>query len=123
MARFTELLPIRTQEEFDALQKAAQADNHISAWASHYLRRDDAITGFAGLEDHCPMVHLWAHTKLMAAQDSFSMLNAIENIQRCRGKRGIIIPSHANSTFNSKDLLKRAGYTHFTDTSLYFKSL
>jgi len=122
MSRFTELVPIRTQEEFAIVQKAATEDNHLPLWASHYMRRGvDGITGFAGLEDYYPFVHLWSHTKKMAAMDSFSMLNGMENYLRCKGKRGIIIPAYAGSTFIGH--LARAGYTQMFDTTIHYKAL
>lgn len=119
--RFTELLPIRSEEEFTAVKEAALKDNHLPLWASHYLRREKLITGFVGLEDYVPFVHLWSHTKEMAAADSFSMLNAVENIMRYKGKRGLIIPAHSSSTFSNH--LTRVGYNKMFDTTIYFKPL
>ena len=120
--RFTELTPIRSQAEFDELSRASALDNHIPLWASHIMRRQhDGITGFAGLEDHVPFVHLWSHTKKMAAADSFSMLNGMENYLRLKGKRGLIVPAHFTSTFT--DQLPQAGYTRMFDTTIYFKPL
>jgi hypothetical protein len=119
--RFTELLPIRSQEEFLRLQEEAKKDNHIPLGASHYFRRDGQITGFAGLDNQIPCVHLWSHTQRMSAADSFSMLNAIENYNRLLGKTGIIIPQHAGSAFEGH--LERVGYTKVFNSFIYMKSL
>ncbi len=120
--RFSELKPITSKEEQEALVKAAEEDNHCPVFASHYLNRErDGIVGFAGLEDYVPFVHIWTHTKKMAAPDSFSVLNAIENYLRLKKKKGLIIPAHSTSTFNGH--LQRAGYAKLFDTTIFFKPL
>jgi hypothetical protein len=118
--RFTELVPIRTVEEFEKLKQAAFDDNHFPLWANYFMRRGDQITGFAGI-DSVAFTHLWSHTKHMSAADSFSMLNAIENILRLKGHQGMIIPAHNTSTFNGH--LEKAGYDKMFDTTIFYKKL
>jgi hypothetical protein len=118
--RFTELVPIRTVEEFEKLKQAAFDDNHFPLWANYYLRRGETVTGFAGI-DSIPFTHLWAHTKHMSAADSFSMLNTIENLLRLKGHKGTIVPLHESSTFNGH--LEKAGYTKMFDTTIFYKKL
>jgi len=118
--KFTELVPIRTAEEFEALKEAAIAEEHLPLWASHYMRRGNTITGFAGIES-VPFVHLWSSVKHMAAADSFSMLNSIENLLRMRNHRGMIIPAHETSTFTNQ--LGKAGYKNLFQTNIHFKAL
>lgn len=121
LEKFPSIYPVKTQDDLNAVAAAAAKDNHLTLYPTHYIKKDDEITGYLSV---CviPIVSAWMHTKLMKPIDSIIALSVAENMARAQGHKYVFEILNKESPFNAI-AEKHLGLTKLADISIWGKSL
>jgi len=110
--------PLKTQAEFDALDQAAKADNHIALYPTHAVWKSGEIIGYGSI-NATPMVNVWLHSQKLGPRDSVQLLGVAEALAANAGLSQIIMPCAQNSPFFP--MMEKLGFSRLGFTSLNVK--
>jgi len=110
--------PIAGPDELRDLLLAAASDNHVVIGASHVIRKDGELVGYASIGS-VPMVNVWLDSKRVKALDSLRLLRAGEVLARDLGVRQYLMPCAHTSPFFPH--MERLGFKRLGFTSLNWK--
>ncbi|CAK0765725.1 conserved hypothetical protein [Gammaproteobacteria bacterium] len=114
------LSPIRASE-FEALQRAAAADNHTVVGATHIIKRGSEIVGYGGISS-LACLHVWVDSKRVRARESLDLLNLGENLAAgLTGQKTLLVPCANNSPF--RPLLPRLGYGFLGESGFFVRDV
>lgn len=112
---------LKTREEYEALEKAAKADNHPTVFPTHYVTKCGEIIGYFSI---CNLVctEFWLHTIKASPRDSVFCINFAENLVRMTGRDTAIITVGDTSNYHPV-IEKHFGYTQLYKTNILMKKL
>lgn len=114
------LVPLRSPQEFAALQTVAAADSHVVIGPSHLITRGGEILGYASL-GRVPTLHVWLDSKHASAGDTLRMLETAEALLADKGVGLVIMPCAEESPFTPH--MERLGFQKLGTTVLWAKQL
>lgn len=114
------LRPLANRDEYDALVKAAAADDHMVVWPTHVALKDGEIVGYASL-GQVALLNIWSSTEKMTARDSFTLLRTLENELAAAGFPAVCAPCATHSPF--RPLMSRMGYRFLFESGYFIKAL
>ena len=109
---------IKSQAEYDALNAAARADNHIALFPTHAVWKGGKIVGYGSI-NATPMVNVWLSSKDLGPRDSVQLLGVAEALASNAGLSQIIMPCADSSPFFP--MMEKLGFTRLGFTSLNVK--
>lgn len=113
--------PITTQEQYSALQTAAQADKHIVLFATHVaLDEHGESVGYLSI-CNTPILQFWAHSKKMHPRDTYMMYQVGESLAASQGCKQLVTPCASDSPLNK--FLPQVDYQLLGNTNLHIKQL
>jgi hypothetical protein len=118
---FTGLHPIRNQSELDELTKNSLNDhNHHVLAPTHLIRKDGVIVGYVSIAG-LPMTFCHFSTEDMQAEDSFAVINTVENILQLNRNCGVVTPVSKDSPFHKVLSHPKVGYKNIANVDLFVK--
>jgi hypothetical protein len=111
--------PIRTQEELTAVHAVAKDDNHLLAWPSHIMEKDDHIVGSLSV---MPMVMIWMHTEKTNGRDLLFLKDHLEATIANSG-RVFCVPCVDGSPLMGALNKESLGYINIGKTNLFLKGV
>lgn len=111
-----------TPDEYIDLCRLAKLDNHGVIVPTHLIQKDGATIGYYSIGiPGKPVVMGWMSTKELAARESFSLLNRVENHVAMNGGNGLILPIPLSSPFHP--VMKSMGYVNAGTYDFFVKDL
>ena len=110
--------PLRDRDELVRLNVEANRDNHVPILPTHVFEKAGELAGYASIGALTP-INTWFHTKRMKARDSIVAISSLENMVRCNGGNGLIVPLSDNSPF--LPVMDRLGFSNIGRANLLTK--
>ena len=116
----TKIRLVRTNDEYEAVKVAAQADGHNEFFPTHQMTNGEGkIVGYLSL-GAAPLVMFWMDSKLPKFT-SLTTINELENLAACSGLRTVVVPCTKESPFYPA--MEKLGYHAIGDYTLFMKDL
>ena len=112
--------PIRSDAEREALAQVAASDGHQVLAATHLVRREGGIIGYASL-GAVPLLLTWVHSAKVRSRESLGLLNLAENLVAAAGARLVCTPCTQESPF--RPYMEGLGYAYIGESGLFLKPL
>lgn len=112
------ITPLRSQQAVDAVQAAAQKDNHHLIAPTHAVLKDGKVVGSISL---IPTVLVWMDTKEAKVRDSMELNQFVQNHLAANGATAICMPCVKTSPYYS--LMEKVGYLNLGEYNLFVKGL
>jgi hypothetical protein len=109
---------LKGTDELVKLNAEAGWDDHTPVLPTHVFEKSGELAGYASVGALTP-VNTWFHTKRMKARDSIIAISSLENMVRCNGGAGLIVPLSDESPFLS--VMGRFNYTNIGRANLMVK--
>ena len=109
---------LRDKDELVRLNTEAGRDDHTPVMPTHVFEKAGELVGYASVGALTP-INTWFHTERMKARDSIIAISSLENMVRCNGGAGVIVPLSDKSPF--LPVLGRFDYTNIGRANMMVK--
>ena len=116
----TEIKKLTSVMEFERLQEAAAADDHVLISPTHFFEKDGKPMGYVSILP-CSPVHWWMDSKVGNAFDSLRTIKQLEQEAYKQGIRHYQVAVADTSPYHSK--MHKMGFSSLGDTTLFRKTI
>jgi len=115
-----QVVPLTTQEQYQALLCAAAEDHHTVVGPTHIVVKGGQVVGYGSL-GAVPMLNVWVHSAHVNKFESVRLLRQAESMLAALGARMVILPVDENSPF--RKYVTKLGYKNLGNASYNLKIL